>query len=897
MMCCWCVCLLPLVCGLSEFQRSLSNKYVGESVRFLWPDHVHSFLNAEAEKFGELTGCRVNVVQTGSWFGDVDQDVRWDQLVDGYMTFGSWMSTWANEGYLNDLTDYVYDSEFMSWWDIFPVMRQSTASYSGEVYMVPLDGDVIYMMYRKDLLSESGFSVPRTWEDFLTVAEYFHNSDLNGDGVPDFGACFATAEQDIGSTMFWAVLASYLQTLGSAEGVFFDAETFEPKISLPVFRTGVEMYKRMVRASPWTEARKGKTWMAVQDDFNQKRCALYFNFPGPIKAIVSSQYTNGLDGTLGLDILPGMACGVDQCPYSTQSANHAPFYAGGGMGGIVRSQENELRMAMAFDFLTWLSDPNVSYQFVAEPSSFMDPLRYSHINNLHDARSQEAQAFLAQNWSQSELLDLQALVENVFLHENGAKDLSIVGSNDYIETGTMPFLSGYWNDTYDVDETISQMLRAWEDVTNFYGLASQRDIYRKSLGLGSYVDEGDAARQVTEAPAFLIVGITLGVFVGVCVVALVCWKITRRLVALKEAERAQHRFAEEAVKRFYAGLQHVAHTMVLVSFDNFKEAGRFVQYEEARDRGILMYLDTYQDAVDFCRFNHVFFLSHQWLDATEPDPDNHHYEASVAAITDTMRRASRQNKPVDMKNIYIWVDYMSIPQKNMTLQSLAIDTIAVYAYLPEYFIIIAPCVQHTGGHWCSPSSYLDRGWCRLEQWARMSGNGTDNMYCYTKDKLVDVNSGGIGEDLNWLDTAICVFEGKFSRVSDQERLTGVVAALYLQTLLNSEDESDILARVKSLKKRAFPKQHFGKMIEVVEEVASKFESDKVSPISMKLVRVPGGCSSPRTFTAADGGHDLCRAVLHGDGSRSAGVQNDQVDVVVQRHEEETDMPDSSKIRL
>ena len=169
--------------------------------------------------------------------------------------------------------------------------------------------------------------------------------------------------------------------------------------------------------------------------------------------------------------------------------------------------------------------------------------------------------------------------------------------------------------------------------------------------------------------------------------------------------------------------------------DTCPEAGRFVQYEEARDRGILMFLDTYQDAVDFCRFNHVFFLSHQWLDATEPDPDNHHYEASVAAITDTMRRASRQNKPVDMKNTYIWVDYMSIPQKNMTLQSLAIDTIAVYAYLPEYFIIIAPCVQHTEGHWCSPSSYLDRGWCRLEQWARMSGNGTDNMYCYTKDTL------------------------------------------------------------------------------------------------------------------------------------------------------------------
>ena len=59
---------------------------------------------------------------------------------------------------------------------------------------------------------------------------------------------------------------------------------------------------------------------------------------------------------------------------------------------------------------------------------------------------------------------------------------------------------------------------------------------------------------------------------------------------------------------------------------------------------------------------------------------------------------------------FIWVDYISIPQKNKTLQALSISSLSVYASMCHYFVIVAPHIIHENGHTCDRSTYQKRGW-------------------------------------------------------------------------------------------------------------------------------------------------------------------------------------------
>merc|ERR1712087_72524 len=128
----------------------------------------------------------------------------------------------------------------------------------------------------------------------------------------------------------------------------------------------------------------------------------------------------------------------------------------------------------------------------------------------------------------------------------------------------------------------------------------------------------------------------------------------------------------------------------------------------------------------FLRFvanNPTVFVSHQWLGFREPDPDNIHFPAIVAAC-----RALCEKLGISPNQLYLWVDYLSIPQTNNHLKQLAIESLAQYASNCRYFLVVCPNATHANTRkQCGPTSYARRGWCRLEQWARVNGGGLEGM--------------------------------------------------------------------------------------------------------------------------------------------------------------------------
>src|SRR3954447_23547110 len=105
------------------------------------------------------------------------------------------MGDFIEPGYLEVLTDKVKADKNLKWDDIAPFFRDFSASYKGDVYTIPLDGDFQMAYYRTDLLKEAGMAPPKTWDDYLAIAQHFNGKDLNGDGKADYGSRLAKRRQ------------------------------------------------------------------------------------------------------------------------------------------------------------------------------------------------------------------------------------------------------------------------------------------------------------------------------------------------------------------------------------------------------------------------------------------------------------------------------------------------------------------------------------------------------------------------------------------------------------------------------------------------------------------------------------------------------------------------------
>jgi hypothetical protein len=188
---------------------------------------------------------------------------------------------------------------------------------------------------------------------------------------------------------------------------------------------------------------------------------------------------------------------------------------------------------------------------------------------------------------------------------------------------------------------------------------------------------------------------------------------------------------------------------------------------------------------------------------------------------------------LDAGSTYVWVDYTSIPQSNKIMQRMAIGSIQVYAALPKYFVCLVPDAVHELGHKCNAQSYLQRGWCRLEQWARVSVGGVDGMYSFTngaglwevsraRESITHTQSGA---EESWLDMSIQVCKGDFTHAEDRHHLTGVIAALWMYAVLTKDQDPTLFNAVESRKRDVFPTEFFpADYISVAESVCANLRA-------------------------------------------------------------------------
>jgi len=153
---------------------------------------------------------------------------------------------------------------------------------------------------------------------------------------------------------------------------------------------------------------------------------------------------------------------------------------------------------------------------------------------------------------------------------------------------------------------------------------------------------------------------------------------------------------------------------------------------------------------------------------------------------------------------------------------MSIESLPVYAAFSRFFVVIAPPVTAGGvvyNHW----TYAKRGWCRLEQWARIAQCGVKNMYvCHGQG--VDRPLVSFSANMTALSVAADVMNGEFTVAHDRVKLVDVMVQLYhqLQTSPShlSEGHGDAIGFLRTYvtgnRDSLFPKELFADYILLVE---------------------------------------------------------------------------------
>jgi multiple sugar transport system substrate-binding protein len=443
-------------------------------------------LQRRGPDFEALTGAKVNVVVVP--FSDLYQQILTDVATetdsyDAWVFAPQWMVDFIVPGYVEDLTDDVAADEAIEWDDVAPFFREFSATYEGNIYTIPLDGDFHMGYYRTDLLEEAGFDPPKTWDDYLEIAAFFQGEDLNGDGDPDYGSCITKKRGAQAYWIIYSIAGGLLQNEGTSQGVFFDTETMEPLVDNAAFRKALEIYDATTEFGPPDELN-----LDVGDTrslFTSGRCALSIDW-GDIGTLAIDPETSVVMDKTGAMILPGSTqvldratgelvdCDETTCPYAVDGVNFAPFAAYGGWSGGVNAAADDLQKAAAYDFFSYMSQPANSNEDVTIGITGFNPYRTSQFLNR--------QGWVEAGMSAEAATVYLGAIEESLNSPNMILDLRIPQNQRYqqviLDTALSQFVAG----ELSMDEAVQQIYDGWEELTDELGREDQLAAYRASLG-------------------------------------------------------------------------------------------------------------------------------------------------------------------------------------------------------------------------------------------------------------------------------------------------------------------------------------------------------------------------------------------------------------------------------
>ena len=442
-------------------------------------------LQRRGPDFTELTGAKINVVTVPN--SELYQKALTDMATgtnsfDGFLFAPQWIVDFAPAGFLEDLTARVNADEALDWQDVAPFFRDFN-SYDGKVYSIPLDGDFHMVYYRTDLLEEAGLEPPRTWDDYLNIAQTLHGQDFDGDGQGDYGSCIAKARAQQSYWWIISIAAPFIQSQGTTQGTFFDTDTMEPVVNNEAFKRALEIYKESTDYGPPDELNLG-----VGDTrglFTSGRCALSMDW-GDIGPLAIDPATSTVQDKVGAVITPGSTqvldwetgelvdCDETTCPHAVDGVNYAPYASFGGWAGAVNAAADPEVKEATYAFFSYMAQPAQANEDVTIGRTGYNPYRFSQFLNR--------QLWVENGMSPEAAANYLGAIEASLNSPNMVLDLRIPQNQRYQQVELDRVLAQYLAGELDTDQAAQEVFDAWETITEETGRDEQLEAYRATIG-------------------------------------------------------------------------------------------------------------------------------------------------------------------------------------------------------------------------------------------------------------------------------------------------------------------------------------------------------------------------------------------------------------------------------
>ena len=364
-----------------------------------------------------------------------------------------------------------------AWQDIHPTYRDRLMVWEGKHKSQTIDGDLHTLHYRIDLFEDpkerAAFKakygrdlvVPRTWDEYYEVAEFFHRPS---DGIYGVTEAFAR-----GGQQFWFYFthaASYTNHPENPGSMFFDPDTMDAQVNNPGWVKALEDYIKSLKLAPpgALNYSSGDT----RQQFAGGKTSMNFDW-GDTGTVGTDPSQSQIPGSVGSDLTPGSTTIWN---YKTKQWDefsrviHSPFMAFGGWQAAVPELSEDKEAAWHYVEHT-TNIENSSIQAITGGSG-VNPYRYSHFSkDLWEKKMSPREA--------NEYLTAQ---RDSLGATNVALDMRLPGYFSYTEILEIELtraLAGEISPQEALDSVASQ----WNELTDEFGRDAQKAAYRASMGL------------------------------------------------------------------------------------------------------------------------------------------------------------------------------------------------------------------------------------------------------------------------------------------------------------------------------------------------------------------------------------------------------------------------------
>ena len=432
-----------------------------------------------AKQFAELTGAKVDVVNVP--FGELYQKIL-TPLQAGQPAYDVmfYPSLWIGDmaPYLAPVPQKYLDTAQMK--DVTKAYMQ-VATWNGKVVQYPVDGDRHYLKVRSDIIDSPKWQaaykaatgktleVPKTWEEYQQIAQFFSGKDWSGSGKLNYGSAEVTKRDDLMFSAFISRAAAYAKNPNVKTGFFFDVDTMKPEINNPGF---VRALTDFVKAkSTWPPG--GANFGLGDEIFSFGGGQTLMSYSWDDAFIQAQQPDSKIRNEVEAAQLPGatQVWNRDTNQWDTPaSINQVPYFTWGWTSAVAKDSKQQ---TMAFDFLCFFSnDANTALDLTIGRFG-INPYRNAHF---------DAAFWEKQGWSKQTAETYVKTLSDMEKSPNRVFDLRVPGVNQYMSSlanGVADAISGQKQPQQALDDVTKE----WNDITTQVGKDKVQAAYRNVVAL------------------------------------------------------------------------------------------------------------------------------------------------------------------------------------------------------------------------------------------------------------------------------------------------------------------------------------------------------------------------------------------------------------------------------